>query len=137
MVSIGARVTNEHLGHSVPISLLCGATLTAATSISAFTAWQVGRAPAVGARRPTNGLRVWVLADPKACVRVEPAAPDWVTPAVPSRPSRSRASMGVAAVADRVGLSLPTILRWRSAGRLPGRTVGIAQGREIWLRGTI
>ena len=45
--------------------------------------------------------------------------------------------MGVASVAARVGLSLPSVLRWRATGRLPGPDFVTARGRELWLPGTI
>ena len=45
--------------------------------------------------------------------------------------------MGVAAVAARAGLSVPSVLRWRSSGRLPTPDFVTAAGRDLWLPGTI
>ena len=45
--------------------------------------------------------------------------------------------MGVTAVADRVGLASPAVLRWRTAGRLPTPDFVTARGRELWLSTTI
>lgn len=45
--------------------------------------------------------------------------------------------MGVAAVAARVGLKTPSVLRWQASGRLPKPDFVTAKGRELWLPGTI
>ena len=45
--------------------------------------------------------------------------------------------LGVAAVAERVGLASPAVLRWRAAGRLPAPDFVTARGRELWLTTTI
>lgn len=45
--------------------------------------------------------------------------------------------MGITAVAARIGLKSPSVLRWRSSGRLPEPDFVTAKGRELWLAGTI
>jgi len=45
--------------------------------------------------------------------------------------------LGIAAIADRVGLASPAVLRWRTAGRLPPPDFVTARGRELWLATTI
>jgi len=45
--------------------------------------------------------------------------------------------LGVAAIAGRVGLASPAVLRWRAAGRLPPPDFVTARGRELWLTTTI
>lgn len=45
--------------------------------------------------------------------------------------------MGVTAVAARIGLKYPSVLRWRSTGRLPEPDFVTARRRELWLAGTI
>ena len=41
--------------------------------------------------------------------------------------------LGIAAIADRVGLASPAVLRWRAAGRLPPPDFVTANGRQLWL----
>jgi len=45
--------------------------------------------------------------------------------------------LGIAAIADRVGLASPAVLRWRAAGRLPQPDFVTANGRQLWLATTI
>ena len=45
--------------------------------------------------------------------------------------------LGIAAIADRVGLASPAVLRWRTAGRLPSPDFVTTRGRELWLTATI
>ena len=45
--------------------------------------------------------------------------------------------LGIAAIADRVGLASPAVLRWRAAGRLPPPDFVTARGRQLWLATTI
>jgi AraC-like DNA-binding protein len=45
--------------------------------------------------------------------------------------------LGIAAIADRVGLASPAVLRWRAAGRLPPPDFVTAIGRQLWLATTI
>jgi len=45
--------------------------------------------------------------------------------------------LGIAAIADRVGLASPAVLRWRAAGRLPPPDFVTANGRQLWLATTI
>jgi AraC-like DNA-binding protein len=45
--------------------------------------------------------------------------------------------LGIAAIADRVGLASPAVLRWRAAGRLPPPDFVTARGRHLWLATTI
>ena len=45
--------------------------------------------------------------------------------------------LGIAAIADRVGLASPAVLRWRAAGHLPPPDFVTARGRDLWLATTI
>jgi predicted DNA-binding transcriptional regulator AlpA len=45
--------------------------------------------------------------------------------------------LGITAVAARIGLKSPSVVRWRSTGRLPEPDFVTAKGRELWLAGTI
>ena len=45
--------------------------------------------------------------------------------------------LGIAAIAARVGLASPAVLRWRAAGRLPTPDFVTASGRQLWLAATI
>jgi AraC-like DNA-binding protein len=44
--------------------------------------------------------------------------------------------MSISAVAARIGLKYPSVLRWRSTGRLPEPDFVTAKGRELWLNET-
>lgn len=45
--------------------------------------------------------------------------------------------LGISAIADHLGLSSPTLIAWRRAGRIPTCDFTTARGRELWLKGTI
>ena len=45
--------------------------------------------------------------------------------------------LGISAIAERVGLTSPPVLRWRAAGRLPDPDFVTARGRELWFEATI
>ena len=45
--------------------------------------------------------------------------------------------LGIAAIAARVGLASPAVLRWRAAGHLPPPDFVTASGRQLWLATTI
>ena len=53
------------------------------------------------------------------------------------KPRLPEGLLGIAAIADRVGLASPAVLRWRAAGGLPSPDFVTARGRELWLATTI
>ena len=53
------------------------------------------------------------------------------------KPRQPEGLLGIAAIADRVGLASPAVLRWRAAGRLPPPDFVTARGRQLWLATTI
>jgi hypothetical protein len=53
------------------------------------------------------------------------------------KPRLPEGLLGIAAIADRVGLATPAVLRWRASGRLPPPDFVTARGRQLWHATTI